>query len=367
MPSKKEIDSINTTLEELVLISGLSGYENNVRSYLIKKLKTKSLKSTTDILGNLICTLKGDDNLPSVILFAHMDQLGFIVKKIEDNGFIRVERLGGIPEKAIASQDIVIVNNKNELIKGIIGNKSHHATLQDEKYTVTPIKNIYIDAGFKNKRDVIKSGINIGSPVTYAPYYKTLSNNNVCGSSIDDRAGCAVILDVASSLTKIKKRPTVHVVFSVQEEFNLRGILPVINSLKPDIAIQVDLTLTSDTPDMNNSSDIHLGRGPCFSLFSFHGRGTLNGVIPHPSIVEIFEKAAKTKKINLQRSVASGILTDASYVQFANNGIATIDIGFPMRYSHSSREVCNLDDLINLRNLILGAIGKIDNKLKLIR
>ena len=187
------------------------------------------------------------------------------------------------------------------------------------------------------------------------------------GSSIDDRAGCAVILDVASSLKKIKNRPTVHIVFSVQEEFNLRGILPVINSLKPDIAIQVDLSLTSDTPDMNNSSDIHLGGGPCVSLFSFHGRGTLNGVIPHPSIVEIFEKAAKAKKINLQRSVASGILTDASYVQFANNGIATIDIGFPMRYSHSSREVCNLYDLINLRNLILSAIGKIDNKLKLIR
>ena len=160
---------------------------------------------------------------------------------------------------------------------------------------------------------------------------------------------------------------TVHVVFSVQEEFNLRGVLPVINSLKPDIAIQVDLTLTSDTPDMNNSSDVELGAGPCISLFSFHGRGTLNGVIPHPSIVEIFEKVAKSKKINLQRSVASGILTDASYVQFANKGIATVDIGFPMRYSHSSREVCNLDDLINLKNLILGVIDKINNKLQLTR
>ena len=367
MSSNKEIVYINSILEELVLISGLSGYENNVRSYLIKKLKTKSLKSTTDILGNLTCTLKGDDNLPSVIVFAHMDQLGFIVKKIEDNGFIRVERLGGIPEKALASQDIVIVNNKNELIKGIIGNKSHHATLQDEKYTVTPIKNIYIDAGFKNKRDVLKNGINIGSPVTYAPYYKTLSNNNVCGSSIDDRAGCAVILSVAGSLSQLKNKPTVHIVFSVQEEFNLRGVLPVINSLKPDIAIQVDLTLTSDTPDMKDSSDIFLGSGPCISLFSFHGRGTLNGVIPHPSVVEIFEKAAKAKKINLQRSAASGILTDSSYVQFANKGIATIDIGFPMRYSHSSREVCNLNDLIDLKNLIITAINKIDKNFKLTR
>ena len=367
MPSKKEIKFISKILEDLVLISGLSGYETNVRDYLFKQLKNKNLRANSDILGNLICSIKGDETLPSVILFAHMDQLGFIVKKIENDGFIRVERLGGIPEKSLASQDVVIVNNKNELIKGIIGTKSHHATQQEEKYSVTSIKNIYIDAGFKNKRDVLRSGINIGNPVTYAPYYKTLSNNNVCGSSIDDRAGCAVILDVAGSLIKIKKKPTVHVVFSVQEEFNLRGVLPVINSLKPDIAIQVDLTLTSDTPDMINSSDVLLGAGPCISLFSFHGRGTLNGVIPHPSMVEIFEKAAKANKINLQRSVASGILTDSSYIQFANKGVATVDIGFPMRYSHSSREVCNLEDLINLKNLILNAINKIDKNFKLIR
>ena len=367
MPSIKEINSISKTLEELVLISGLSGYESNVKEYLSKQLKNKSLKYSGDVLGNLISTIKGDEKLPSVILFAHMDQLGFVVKKIENNGFIRVERVGGIPEKALVSQDIVIVNNKNELIKGIIGNKSHHATQPDEKYTVTTIKNMYIDAGFKNKRDVLKNGINIGSPVTYAPFYKTLSNHNVCGSSLDDRAGCAVLLNVASTLLQVKKKPTVHIVFTVQEEFNLRGVLPVINSLKPDIAIQVDLTLTSDTPDMKDSSDVILGSGPCISLFSFHGRGTLNGVIPHPSIVELFEKAAKAKKINLQRSVASGILTDASYVQFANNGIATVDIGFPMRYSHSSREVCNLVDLIDLKNLIIAAINKIDKNFKLKR
>lgn len=367
MPNTKEINFFSKTLEDLVLISGLSGYEINVRNYLKKYLKKKSLNTTSDVLGNLICTMQGDESLPSVILFAHMDQLGFVVKKIENNGFLRVERVGGIPEKSLASQDIVIVNNNNELIKGIIGNKSHHATKPDEKYNVTPIKNIYVDAGFKNKSDVLKNGIEIGSPVTYAPYYKQLSNNNVCGSSLDDRAGCVVILNVAISLMKLKKRPTVHIVFSVQEEFNLRGILPVINSLKPEIAIQVDLSLSSDTPDMTDTSDIILGKGPCISLFSFHGRGTLNGVIPHKSIVEVFEKSAKLKKINLQRSVASGILTDASYVQFANQGIATIDVGFPMRYSHSSREVCNLNDLIDLKNLILTAINKIDKNFKLVR
>ena len=367
MPNLKEINSINNTLEDLVLISGLSGHETKVRDYLKKQLKQNALNAKTDVLGNLICTLKGNEKLPSVILFAHMDQLGFMVKKIEDNGYIRVERVGGVPEKALLSQDVVIVNNKEELIQGVIGNKAHHATQPNEKYTVHKANEIYIDAGFKSKREVLRNGVNIGSPITYAPYYKSLKNNNVCGSSIDDRAGCAVILNAAKALTKSKNRPTVHIVFSVQEEFNLRGVLPVINTLKPNIAIQVDLTLTSDTPDMVNSSDVYLGKGPCVSLFSFHGRGTLNGVIPHPSIIEIFEKVAKTKKINLQRSVASGILTDASYVQFSNEGIASTDVGFPMRYSHSSREVCNLNDLIDLKNLLVAVINKIDKKIKLIR
>ena len=367
MPNLKEINFFNQTLKDLVLISGLSGDETRVRDYLKAQLTQNALNTKTDVLGNLICTLKGDDKLPSIILFAHMDQLGFIVKKIDENGYIRVERVGGVPEKALLSQDVVIVNNKQELIEGVIGNKSHHATQQDEKYTVNKINEIYIDAGFKNKREVLRNGINVGSAITYAPYYKSLKNNNVCGSSIDDRAGCAVILNAAKALNKSKNRPTVHIVFSVQEEFNLRGILPVINTLKPHIAVQVDLTLTSDTPDMINSSDVHLGKGPCISLFSFHGRGTLNGVIPHPAIVELFEKVAKNKNINLQRSVASGILTDASYVQFANEGIASIDVGFPMRYSHSSREVCNINDLIALKDLLVAVINKIDKKTKLVR
>ena len=91
MPNTKEINSFTKTLEDLVLISGLSGYEINVRNYLKKYLKKKSLNATSDVLGNLICTMQGDESLPSVILFAHMDQLGFVVKKIENNGFLRVE------------------------------------------------------------------------------------------------------------------------------------------------------------------------------------------------------------------------------------------------------------------------------------
>ena len=358
---------IKKYLHDLCLISGLSGYEDEVRKYLSSQLDTNKLENTSDVLGNLICTLPGNDNLPSVMLFAHMDQLGFVIKKIEDNGFIRIERLGGVPEKALTSQEMVIVNNKGQYINAVIGNKSHHATTIDEKYKVSLVKDLFLDAGFSNKKEVLENGINIGSPITYLPSFNDIGSNCVAGTAIDDRAVCAVILNIAKRLLDEKNRPTVHIVFSVQEEFNLRGVLPVAQNLKPDIAIQIDLMLSSDTPDMINQGDIFLGKGPCMSLYSFHGRGTLNGLIPHPSLVNLFEENAKKNNINLQRSATSGILTDSSYVQLVDKGIACIDLGFPMRYSHSSKEVCDLRDLFNLENLLFHSITSIDENFSLKR
>ena len=361
------VDQIKKYLHDLCLISGLSGYEDEVRKYLSSQLDTNKLENTSDVLGNLICTLPGNDNLPSIMLFAHMDQLGFVIKKIEDNGFIRIERLGGVPEKALTSQEMVIVNNKGQYINAVIGNKSHHATTIDEKYKVSLVKDLFLDAGFLNKKEVLENGINIGSPITYLPSFNDIGANCVAGTAIDDRAGCAVILNIAKRLLDEKNRPTVHIVFSVQEEFNLRGVLPVAQNLKPDVAIQIDLMLSSDTPDMINQGDIFLGKGPCMSLYSFHGRGTLNGLIPHPSLVNLFEENAKKNNINLQRSATSGILTDSSYVQLVDKGIACIDLGFPMRYSHSSKEVCDLRDLFNLENLLFHSITSIDENFSLKR
>ena len=360
-------NQIKNHLKELCLIPGLSGYEDNVRKYLQQQLNLINLKSTTDIFGNLTCTLPGDDNCPSVMLFAHMDQLGFIVKKIEEDGFIRVERLGGVPEKALASQEVVIQTKKGNYINALIGNKSHHATSVEERYKVISYKDLFVDAGFSNKEEVIDSGINVGSPITYAPYFKELGPNCIAGTAVDDRAGCAVVLGVANQLKETDKRPTVHIVFSVQEEFNLRGVLPVAQTLKPDIAIQIDLMLSSDTPDMQLNGDVYLGQGPCMSMYSFHGRGTLNGLIPHPKLVKLFEEISKKNKINLQRSATTGILTDSSYVQLVDKGIASIDIGFPMRYSHSSKEVCDLRDLSDLENLLFYSITSIDQNFSLIR
>jgi putative aminopeptidase FrvX len=361
------MDRLATTLRDLMLIPGLSGHEGRVRRYLAKALDRLGIVSRPDRLGNLIATLAGDKDVPSVMLFAHMDQLGFIVREIEANGLIRVERLGGVPERALASQEVLFSIGEGKDVPGVIANKSHHATTPEEKYRVVPYAEIFIDAGFSTAEQVLRAGIDIGTPVVYAPKVVTLQGSRIAGTSVDDRAGCAVMLETASALQSLKKRPTIHLVFSVQEEFNLRGAVTAAQALAPDIAIQLDIMLATDTPDMTARGDLQLGGGPTMGLYSFHGRGTLNGTIPHPALVALFSETADREKIPLQRSAHIGVLTDSSYVQLVGGGVAAIDLGFPARYTHSSLEVCDLTDLDQLVRLLVAGIARIDGGFSLDR
>ncbi len=350
-------ERIKKDLSDLMMVPGLSGHEDRVRRTIAKRLEGMGITSRSDSLGNLIASFEGTG--PSVMLFTHMDQLGFIVRKIEASGLLRLERLGGVPERALPAQQVLLCVGEGRDRPGIIANKSHHATGQHEKYHVVPYKELYVDAGFSSTEAVAGAGVKIGTPVVYAPNFVELANDRVAGTSVDDRAGCAVLLEVARALKSRKSGPPVHLLFSVLEEFNLRGALPVAQKLKPDIAIQIDLMLASDTPDMENGGDMKLGGGPGMSLYSFHGRGTLNGVIPHPAMVSLFEETARAKNISLQRAATTGVLTDLSYVQLAGEGVACIDMGFPMRYSHSSLEVCDINDLAALVQLLSSALARI--------
>jgi putative aminopeptidase len=359
MAAEPDFDRLRQLVTDLMLIPGLSGYEGRVRRRIASELSALGIASRTDRLGNLIATLEGNKASPSVMLFAHMDQLGFIVRKIEASGLIRVERLGGVPERALPSQAVLLCIEEGKDVPGIIASKSHHATAPDEKYRVLPYPELYIDVGLRSAEEVVSAGIDIGTPVVYAPRTIAMAAKRIAGSSLDDRAGCAVMIEAARRLKTISPRPKVHLVFSVQEEFNLRGAVTAAQALKPDIAIQLDIILATDTPDMTARGDVRLGGGPAMSLYSFHGRGTLNGTIPHPALVQLMTATAREENLTLQRSAHVGALTDSSYVQLVHEGVAAIDIGFPTRYTHSSLEVCDLGDLEELARLTAASIAGI--------
>ncbi len=358
--------SILERLQKLMATPGLSGHEDRVRAVIASELDALGVSHRTDRMCNLVAEFHGEG--PNVMLFTHMDQLGFVVRKIEDDGFLRVERLGGVPERALASQEVIVALGKGRDVPGIIANKSHHATTPDEKYTVVRVADLYVDCGFETKSEAETAGVRIGSPVVYAPGSFRIGKHRLAGPAVDDRAGCAVLLSVAEGLANRKGNgANVSLAFTVQEEFNLRGALPLAQAIGPDIAIQVDLMLATDTPDMTGRGEMLLGKGPGISLYSFHGRGTLNGVIPHPALVRLFEETAEAESIPLQRSAQSGVLTDLSYVQLVGGGVASIDVGFPMRYSHSSREVVDLRDLDALAKLLTASLSRITADFDLLR
>ncbi|MBC7477166.1 MAG: M42 family peptidase, partial [Pseudorhodobacter sp.] len=206
------------------------------------------------------------------------------------------------------------------------------------------------------------AGISIGTPVVYRGQVVELAGDRIAGTSVDDRAGCAVLLELAREVGE--GWPTLHLVWSVQEEFNLRGAVVAAQVLQPDIAIQIDLMQATDTPDMADRGEMVMGGGPGISLYSFHGRGTLNGVIPHPALVRLMEDASGGQ---VQRSAQVGVLTDLSYIQTLGAGVASIDVGFPMRHAHSAVECCDLGDLVGLVGLLRAALGLIPAGMRLER
>ena len=357
---------VRDLLVELMRIPGLAGYEERVAAAVAAHLDRLGLDHRSDRLGNLVCSLPGDPQRPSVMVFAHLDQLGFIVRKVEASGLIRLERQGGVPERALPAQAVLLCTEQGDL-PGVISNKSHHATSPEEKYQVVPYQKLAVDAGFASKAEAEAAGVRIGTPVVYLPRVLELAGGRVAGTAVDDRAGCAALVALAEA-RQGKPGPTLHLVWSVQEEHNLRGVLPAATALAPDIAISIDTLLACDTPEVADRGDVELGGGPAMSLFSFHGRGTLNGVIPHPALVRLMEAAAADRGLRLQRSAHTGLLTDLSYIQFMGPlGVATLDLGVPVRYSHSALEVVDPQDVAGLVTLLDAALDRITPELELVR
>jgi len=357
---------IRDLLQELMAIPGLSGHEGRVAGAVAAHLDRLGIEHRSDRLGNLMTTLPGDASLPSVMIAAHMDQLGFVVRKIEASGLIRLQKVGGVPIRALPSQAVVLVTDGAD-VPGVIPNKSHHATTADERNQVMPIEQLAVDAGFASEADAEAAGIRIGTPIVYQPRSIELAGGRIAGTAIDDRAGCAALIALAGA-RKGKSGPKLQLVWSVQEEYNLRGVLPAAMAFEPDIALSVDTLLATDTPEVADRGDVELGGGPTISMYSFHGRGTLNGIIPHPSLVELVESTAADLAQPVQRSAHSGLLTDLSYIQFmGDRGVASLDLGIPVRYSHSALEVADPEDISGLVSLIDAALDRITPDLQLIR
>ena len=195
------LENVERYLHDLALIPGLAGFEQKVCAYMKNAFEAFGLPVEVDTLGNCIARVEGKDpSAPTVMVFAHMDSLGFLVRKIEDDGFLRIERLGGIPEKALPSTQIQVQCRDGSMVDGVIGIKAHHVTPPEEKYKVDKYMSLFVDIGARSREEVLALGIHVGSPIISQPKYQKLLGTRALMSAADNRSGCAILLDVAHQL-----------------------------------------------------------------------------------------------------------------------------------------------------------------------
>lgn len=363
-----QMKELKSTLRDYMGIIRLSGYESRMAYRFKEDLSKYTEQVQIDKTGNVIATFPGSDpEAPNLMVFAHMDVIGFVISRIEPDGFLRIDRVGGISEKIVQGIAVMVGSESGEYYPGLIGAKAYHIQSNEDKVKVDSFSSLLIDIGATSQQQVNDLGIHVGCPVTFAPHYVELLDNRVAGAYIDDAAGLTNLLQIASSLAEQTPKCTVHLVGTVMEEFNARGAMMAARSVKTDMAICLLGPGAGDTPDQRGVNNVVLGGGPGVTLFNFHGKGTLNGNIAHKGLFELIKKSAAVSGITLQRSAARGALSDTAYLQLENDGIPCLDMGMPDRYSHSPMETCDLKDLEQVGIVVTNAIYAIDKDFDLHR
>ena len=333
---------------------GPSGHEREVAALFKAEMTPLADDIQVDRVGNVICRFDGAAaEAPVVMVFAHLDQIGLIVRRIEPDGFLRLDRLGWVPDKVLPGLQIRLRARDGSYVTGVFGNKSAHANSAGEQNMVDELAGLYLDIGAASAGQVREMGLEVGSPATYMPSLVELPNDFVAGTALDNRGGLTALV-LAAGLLKDRgpeNRGPVYLVGTVWEEFNVRGAALAARAIQPDIAIALDVVLSGDTPDLAGRYNTACGQGPVVELYSFHGRGTLNGTLAHPGLVRLVEETSEKQRIPLQRFAGLGILTDSAYVQMEGRGPAALELGFVTRYTHTPTEMVCLRDIENLGRL----------------
>ncbi|MEM5871645.1 MAG: M42 family metallopeptidase [Candidatus Aenigmatarchaeota archaeon] len=330
-------------LTRLVSAPSISGYEKNIRDQMIKELKPYTDEIQVDRMGNLIC--KKGSGSPKILLAAHMDKIGLMVKYIDENGFIRIEPVGGWDPKVLPSQRFIIHGSKGPVFS-VIGMKPVHLQEKEEVNKPLKISEMFLDIGAKNKQDVEKLGIRIGDFITIESYFKKLHGSRITGNGFDDRLGCLILIEVMKNLSKSKFKGTVYGVGTVKEEIGLVGIRGSAFSIDPDLIIALDVTTSGDTPDLKPyECTAKLDEGPVLMI-----KDAIS--IIQSELKEWVEEVAKKNKIKIQFDVMSGGATDASVAPIIREGIPSFSILIPTRYIHTPSEVASMNDVKNAVTIV---------------
>lgn len=336
-------------MQWLLASTGVSGYEGPIRD-AIRESVGEILPLESDSLGNLFASVgKGS---PHILLIAHMDELGFVVTHIEDNGCLRFRKIGGIDDRLLPSRP-VIVHTQSGPVRGVIGMVPPHLMIdRTQMKQVVPWQELQIDLCTRSREETEALGVRLLDPITFQKDSFVLQGKYLCGRAIDDRFGCAILIQLAKAFAKKDLGRKITFVWSVQEEIGLHGATVIGNRFTPDIVLAIDSYATGDAPDVPyHLAPVKLGNGPVLRLHD-------NRAIASSELRKQFETIAEKASIPLQVG-ATGGGTDGAAIQRAGMGAYMMALSVAVRYLHSTVEICHLDDLDHLVALLKTGISKL--------
>jgi tetrahedral aminopeptidase len=344
-----ENNSLNF-FKKLIETISPSGSEQEAVYLWEKEVKKFAQKVDIDINGNGIAVLNEGKN-PKIMLASHIDEVGFMLKYIDNEGYIYFSSIGGLDAHIIPGQRIKIKTKKGEIL-GVIGKKPVHLLEEEEKKKICKIEDLWIDIGSKDGKET-KSKVDIGDIAVINAGFDILNSDRVVGRGFDNKAGVFVVTEVLKKLSKNKFAASLYGVVTVQEEIGLRGAKTSAYGISPDIGIAIDVTFASDFPTMDKrkTGDIKIGSGPVIA----------KGPNINSKIFDLLVYTAKKENIPYQiEAIPGGTRTDANVIQLTKAGVATGLVSIPLRYMHTPIEVISLGDLENTSRLIQEFILKIN-------
>lgn len=336
-------------LKQLIMTPGLPGREYQVAE-LIRANIGSSWQVNQDNLGNIIAHLPGKGE--AILLIAHMDEVGLIVRRITEDGFLQVERIGGMSFMSLPGSQLDLWTQAGALPAHVGVLPQHLDDLNKMSWG-----DIYIDIGARSRAEVQKWGVRIGDGLTWSSPLRQLRENCIVGKALDDRLGCLLLLTLANKLKPNQLGVDLYLGFVVQEETTLMGGAPIVHAIQPDLVIGIDGTLTFDTPDLKGEqSDIRLGSGPTLKIMdTIRGRGLT--YVPDPNLAQRIRMMAQDNAISLQDEVISGLSTAVAPLPFLVKGVKTAALSLPIRYHHSPCETADLTDADHLYQLLISLLS----------
>jgi len=350
-----KLDETLVMLKELTDAKGIAGNESEPREVMKSYIEPYADELFQDGLGSLIAKKTGDSNGPKIMVAGHLDEVGFMISKIDSKGFLSFQPVGGWWSQVMLAQRVTIVTRSKGSVTGVIGSKPPHILTPEARKKPVEIKDMFIDIGATSEEEVKSWGILPGDMVV--PYFEfTVMNNEkyLLAKAWDNRIGCAIAIEVLKALKDESHPNIVFGVGAVQEEVGLRGAKTATSKIQPDIGFAVDVGIAGDTPGVTSKEATGtMGDGPQIVLYDA-------SMVAHKGLRDLVVDTAEEKGIPYQFETIPGGGTDAGSIHISANGVPALAVCIATRYIHSHAAMLHRDDFENTVKLIVEVIKKLD-------